>query len=364
MRKSLLTLSGLAMLTILITSGVQKVDSNNGITGRTTSGCGSCHGSQTGTVSLTGLGTNVLPSKQYTFNLVYAPAASYKYFGLDLKCVSGTAGTGTTTAGVLAPGATMKLSGSEITHSSSMGGTATTSYTYTGIKWTSPAALGAVTFAYSVVAGSSTGTTSGPWQKGTFTTTVVSGAPVEFTAVKAAWMGDNKVTCSWSTATETNVDYFEVERSINNENSFKAINKVSAAGNGNKANSYAVSDVLTGSSVAYYRIKATDKDGKITYSEVSKVNIKPTKNYVKTLYPNPVVAGSMVNVQYVAVENGKVTVELYNALGRKLNTLTTDAVTGENDIKFNLGKFVTPGIYYVSISNGTERIAQLPVSVQ
>ncbi len=353
MKKSLLTIAGLATIIILATSGVKKVDSANGKTG-STSGCTGCHGNTVGTCSISGLGTNVLPSKQYTFNLIFSPGGSYTWWGLDVKASAGT----------LAPGTGMKLSGSEITHSAPMGGTAAGSYTYTGIKWTSPAALGAVTISYAFACGTSKTTTSGPCNKGTFVTTVVTGAPVEFTAVKAAWLGENKVSCSWTTATETNADFFEVERSVNNENSYKAINKIAASGNANKTNTYAVNDVVTGSSVAYYRIKATDKDGKTTYSEISKVNIKPAKNFVKTLYPNPVVAGSMVNVQYVAVENGKVTVELYNALGRKLNSLTTDAVTGENDIKFNLGKFVTPGIYYVSISNGSERIAQLPVSVQ
>ena len=82
------------------------------------------------------------------------------------------------------------------------------------------------------------------------------------------------------------------------------------------------------------------------------------------MYPNPVVAGQPVSLQYVALENGKVNIELYNCLGKKIHNLTTDAVTGENDIKFNLGSFVSPGIYYVVVSNGSERIAQLPVSVQ
>jgi len=107
-----------------------------------------------------------------------------------------------------------------------------------------------------------------------------------------------------------------------------------------------------------------DVDGTPTYSEIKAVNVKPVKNFVKTLYPNPVVSGQPVNLQYVALENGKVNIELFNCLGKKMNSLTTDAVTGENDIKFNLGRFVSPGIYYVVVSNGAERIAQLPVSVQ
>ena len=62
--------------------------------------------------------------------------------------------------------------------------------------------------------------------------------------------------------------------------------------------------------------------------------------------------------------NGRVNIDLYNSLGKKMNSLTVDAVTGENNIKFNLGRFVSPGIYYVIVNDGIERIAQVPVSVQ
>ncbi len=357
MRKGLLTVTGLSLLLILGTSGIKKVDSANGITGRTTSGCGSCHGSTTGTITLNGIGANIKAGGVYPFTLVYNPAASYKYWGLDIKVSTGTltAGTG------------MKLSGSEVTHSSPLGGTAATSYTYTGMKWTAPATIAVgtkVTFNYACVAGSSTGTTSGPCQVGSFSTTAaLISTPVEFASFNAAWAGDNKVNLVWKTATETNTDYFEVERSFNGE-TYAPVSRIKAAGTSDYTRTYTANDVVVGSSVAYYRIKEVDLGGNATYSDVKVANIKPVKNFVKGIYPNPVMAGQSINIQYVALENGKVSVELYNCLGKKMNTLTIDAVTGENQIKFNTGRFVSPGIYYVVVNNGTEKIAQLPVSVQ
>ena len=144
--------------------------------------------------SLTGLATTVLPSTLYTFNLVYTPGASEKYWGLDIKASTGT----------LAAATGMKKSGSEVTHSAPMGGTTATSYTYTGIKWTSPATVGSViTFSFACVGNTVTNTSSGArWQLGTFSTTVV--LPVEFVGFNIANVGDNKVNINWKTATEIN----------------------------------------------------------------------------------------------------------------------------------------------------------------
>ena len=353
MRKGLLTVTGLSLLLILGTSGIKKVDTASGRTG-STSGCTGCHNGPTGTVTLTGLAANVKASTKYTFGLTYNPGTSYKYWGLDLKVSVGTltAGTGE------------KMSGTtELTHSAPLGGTAATSYVYPTMTWTTPSTLGAAKFSYACVAGSSTSTTSGPSQAGTFSCTVVSGAPVEFASFNAGWVGDNKVSLVWKTATESNTDYFEVERSFNGE-TYSPINNVKAAGSSDQTRTYSFNDVVVGSKVAYYRIKEVDKDGAPTYSAVKMVNVKPVKNMVNGIYPNPVLAGQSINIQYVAVENGKVSVELYNCLGKKMNTLTTDAVIGDNQIKFNTGRFVSPGIYYVVVNNGTEKIAQLPVSVQ
>lgn len=352
MKKGLLTLIGLALLTILATSGVNKADKASGINGYTTSGC-TCHGSQKGTATMVGMPTKVLKSTKYPFTMVYAPGASYKYFGMDVKASAGTftAGTG------------HKVLSGELTHSSALGGTATTSYTYAADNWTSPATLGTVTFSFALEAGSSTSSQSGPYQMGTFTTTVATTTPVDFSTVNARWAGNNNVNFTFTTVNETNASYFEVERSFDNV-TFNLVSKINAAGNSSSAKTYNVNDVVTGSSIAYYRIKVIDNNGEVTYSDIVSINIRPKHNFVKTLYPNPVVSGQPVNLQYVALENGAVNVELFNCLGKKMNSLTTNAVVGENDIKFNLGRFVSPGMYYVVVSNGTERIAQLPVSVQ
>ena len=358
MKKGLFTLSGLAIITILATSGVKKVDYASGVTGQST-GCQGCHSKiTTGKVTLVGLPSHVKAGGTYPFTLSFAYGSSMKYWGLDLKVSAGT---------IVAPGASYSGTGSnEITHANPIASTATT-YSYTGLSWnTTGLAIGKVaSFTFTCVGATGQSSSSqGKYTSGTFSDTIAATTlPVEFSTVNARWIGNNNVNFAFTTVNEINARYFEVERSFDNV-TFIPVSKISAAGNSNSAKTYNVNDVVTGSSIAYYRIKIVDNNGEVSYSDIISVNIRPKHNFVKSMYPNPVVSGQPINLQFVALGNGTVNVELYNCLGKKVNSLTTNTVTGENDIKFNLGSFVSPGIYYVVVSNETGRISQLPVSVQ
>ena len=353
MNKGVITLSGLALLTILATSGIKKSEYSTGITGQSTAGC-TCHSGKKGTVTLTGIGTTVVKGKAYPITVTYNQGATASQWGIDIKALTGT---------LTSSNSKISISSNEGYHNTPLG-TSGTTYTYTGLTWTAPttvttAAAKVLTFA--TVGGSGGG--NGYYALGTTSTQVVAVSPVEFETVNASWIGDNKVNLIWKTATENNTNYFEIERSFNNE-VFTAIAKVTAAGMSSSLKTYSFEDKVLGSNVAYYRIKEVDDDGIATYSDINSVNVKPVKNFVKSVYPNPIVTGQPVNVDYVATMNGRVNIDLYNSLGKKMNSLTVDAVTGENNIKFNLGRFVSPGIYYVIVNDGIERIAQVPVSVQ
>ena len=143
---------------------------SSGISGYAATGC-SCHGTKSGSTSIeidsAGIPvTNVIAGNTYTINVTYTPPAGYKYWGIDFK----------KSAGVLTAGTGYKLSAGDLTHSAPLGGTVTASYTYP-INWTAPSTSGNVTFYYAMAAGSSTGTASGPWQKGAYTIYVNTSSP-------------------------------------------------------------------------------------------------------------------------------------------------------------------------------------------
>ncbi len=353
MKKSTFTIFGLLSLVVILSSGVKTNTDANGRTGSSTAGCGGgCHTTQAGTVTLSGLATTVLPSTLYTFNLVYTPGASEKYWGLDIKASTGT----------LAAATGMKKSGTEVTHSAPMGGTTAASYTYTGIKWTSPAAVGAVTFSFACVGNTVTNTSSGArWQLGTFSTTVV--LPVEFIGFNIATTGNNKVNITWKTATEINTDHFEVEKSVDGRN-FNFITKVKAAGNSQVANTYSVSDVLDNTAdLFYYRIKSVDKDGSAQYSNVQTVSAKIKGTFVNNVYPNPAKIGQDINVEVVTDKDQITSFTIVNAQGKIVSSKEKNVSQGFNKVGLKLSNFLTAGNYYMLVKVGNEPSKQISISI-
>ena len=93
---------------------------------------------------------------------------------------------------------------------------------------------------------------------------------------------------SWTTNSEINADYFEIQHSIDNMN-FKSISSIKANGNSIGISSYKITDENPDLySINYYRIKQVDLDGHFQYSitkEVSFNNIQSTNKL--RVFPNP-----------------------------------------------------------------------------
>jgi hypothetical protein len=86
----------------------------------------------------------------------------------------------------------------------------------------------------------------------------------------------------WSTATETNNDYFTIEKSKDGINWNKVI-EVDGAGNSTSTLNYTFNDYSFSNTINYYRLKQTDFDGKFKYSNIIAIDntgsepIKPIK---------------------------------------------------------------------------------------
>ena len=94
-----------------------------------------------------------------------------------------------------------------------------------------------------------------------------------------------KVLISWAIVTETNNDYFIVERSLNGLE-FEEVLKVKDAGNSNDMKQYSVLDMFPYTGTSYYRLKQTNSDGNHTYSKVVTVHID-LSTVTWYVYPNP-----------------------------------------------------------------------------
>lgn len=96
---------------------------------------------------------------------------------------------------------------------------------------------------------------------------------------------DNANRLSWSTATEINNDYFEVQRSTNGE-IFTTIGTVEGSGNTNEVKKYKFSDYTKSTGIVYYRLKQVDYNGEYEFFGPVAVNPETTDNDMN-VYPNP-----------------------------------------------------------------------------
>ncbi len=157
-----------------------------------------------------------------------------------------------------------------------------------------------------------------------------------FTAVCKQQM----VLLQWNTASETNNDFFTVEKSLDG-NLWNEIAKVKGAGNSSTLKKYFFSDTASVSDVSYYRLKQTDLDGNFKYGLtlfVKKCNEIEVNNL--TVYPNP--SKNKFNLLFKNTTQQPFKIDVFNTAGKLIFTNT-----GFNkiiDLSNNLS-----GIYYVHV---------------
>jgi|GEM_PF-7079793 len=100
------------------------------------------------------------------------------------------------------------------------------------------------------------------------------------------------VAIKWSTATEQNNDYFEVQRSTDND--WTRIATVRGAGDSYNTQNYIVIDENPIAGQSYYRLKQVDFDGRYEYSAT--VSVVFNTNDEASIYPNPASNNVFVNI--------------------------------------------------------------------
>lgn len=176
--------------------------------------------------------------------------------------------------------------------------------------------------------------------------------------VKAS-LTEKQVRIDWSMVNENNVKGYTVERSADGK-TFTALTAVNAKANDNSTVSYDATDANPLSGMNYYRIKATDVNGKITYSAIVRIKTNDTKATV-TVYPNPV-KGEQLNIQLNGLSKGTYSVRLYNNLGQEVyggNLQVTQTAMSQT---LNIAALKVTGVYTLRITNGEETIEQTIVA--
>ncbi len=133
----------------------------------------------------------------------------------------------------------------------------------------------------------------------------------------------------WATANEENVREFRVERSAEGRD-FVSLGTVPAGNTPTKT--YAFLDQQAHGRLAYYRIRAEDLDGTLSYTDIQRVSWRENDGRAASLYPNPV-AEDQLQVAWTMPAPAKVTWLLYNAWGQEIRRGHLGADAGANKVE-------------------------------
>jgi hypothetical protein len=142
------------------------------------------------------------------------------------------------------------------------------------------------------------------------TLNAVSALPVEFIDFSGSVKHD-LVELAWSTASETNNDFFIVERSTNGID-WQSIKEVNGAGTTSEQSNYSIYDQLH-SSIVYYRLKQVDYDGRTTLLKI--ISVKDDSEISISIYPNPA-----TNKLFVRGIKSVKNIAIFDALGVDLSS--------------------------------------------
>jgi hypothetical protein len=184
--------------------------------------------------------------------------------------------------------------------------------------------------------------TAGPSERYFIAAATLTSLPVNLVSFSS-----NSVSCnsqlSWETATEINVNHFEVQRSNDGIN-FSSIGVVGAK-NSSTGSNYQYLDNNVNQDINYYRLMTVNDDGRKEYSKIIKQQRCHDNNIA--IYPNPV-------TDFINIKGGKIgnTIQISNTLGQivlsKVVTQFSESINVSN---------LQKGVYVVSVidTNTKER---------
>lgn len=197
--------------------------------------------------------------------------------------------------------------------------------------------------------------TGGPNSGDNFTIAVSGTAlPVNYTQFTGRTEGNLNI-LSWQTVSESNNIGFEIERSADSK-SFSSIGQVATkAENGNSSTliNYNFTDAKPLSGNNYYRLKQSDKDGKINYSDVVLLKSKIAGFRISSVYPNP--SKAELNLIITSSKAERATVIITDLSGKAISQVNTQLIIGDNLQQLNI-RSLTNGTYIIKVvsSSGNE----------
>lgn len=173
--------------------------------------------------------------------------------------------------------------------------------------------------------------------------------PVELLDFQANLQTDGQVALEWSTATETNNDYFIIERSQDGKK-YEPIAQIDGNGTTQSLSQYQAFDRQPLNGKNLYRIKQIDFDGQAHYSAI--VVVRVDQNTAFSLSPNP--ASDLIYLK-VPISEFHSDISLIDMSGKVI--ASHKLVAGESSMNLNL-RNLSAGLYLIEIKQAGQIIRE------
>lgn len=172
--------------------------------------------------------------------------------------------------------------------------------------------------------------------------------PVRFTAFQAMTTS-TRTELKWYVADNETGKQFEIQKSTDGKNYYTTAVVFSTSKNGSEE--YVYHDAIP-EAKTFYRIKLTDQNDKISYSNTMAVGnlIKTSANL--SLNQNPV--ESYLVFQFKSSENSLAIINIYNTSGAVVYSQKTNLTKDANSVAINLDGRVFPGLYVLEVKTQSD----------
>lgn len=171
-----------------------------------------------------------------------------------------------------------------------------------------------------------------------------SGLPIELLSFSAK-TEVSSIVLNWTTASETNNDFFTIERSVKGKD-WEAIGTVDGAGNSSTELNYNFIDQEPLFGKSYYRLKQTDYDGAYEYSKVAHATFEGSINTDAQIYPNP--TSGDLNIIF---KRKDAQWKIVNIIGQDVSANATILEQSPFELKINIDRLES-GIYFIVTDSG------------
>ncbi|HQI46986.1 MAG TPA: T9SS type A sorting domain-containing protein, partial [Bacteroidales bacterium] len=171
--------------------------------------------------------------------------------------------------------------------------------------------------------------------------------PVELKTFEATLI-DQTAVLAWTTFSETNNDYFMVEKS-NDGKEWKDLARVSGAGNSNIPINYKEKDRNPYSPITYYRLSQIDFNGTTEILGIHSVSMKEAiGEEMVNIYPNPAV--NSANCEIISNSEKNILLKVINLFGQITYSEEISVYKGTNKIPINI-EVLQGGSYLILVED-------------